>query len=229
MKVVFYIGLVLLSSCKKLNPKTTDNLNYSQFNLATVSDTFKRDSVLEPANSITTASYHPMYLGPSKDSIFLNYNLGEIGYRDYDWIAYNYPDSNDMKVVVDTLQNIGSINTFNLFSSKTLNKSKSIKSYPVFIRNNSTDTLNFGFGNFIPLIMEAKDSLDEWKPIQKEFRYSCGTGLSYIYLPPNEIMITSCKLFEGDFQTKLRLTYGYEKTAISNEFTGQINYSQFNK
>jgi len=212
-----------------VNPEIKDKVNHAKFDPVNVIDTFKNELILESANSITTASFHPLYVGPTKDSIYLNYNMRELSYRDYNWIEYSYPKSSDLLIFIDTTQYIGSINILNRFLSKSIHKNKSIKSYPIFLQNISKDTLNFGFGNYIPLILQAKDSSGDWKPIQKEFRYSCGTGLSYFYLPPDELLISSCKIFNGNYKTQLRLVYGYDETAFSNEFTGHINYSQFDK
>ena len=46
----------------------------------------------------------------------------------------------------------------------------------------------------------------------------------FIILPPKEIAITSCPVFDGTFVTSLRLRMGNN---ISNTFTGKINPRQF--
>ncbi len=42
-------------------------------------------------------------------------------------------------------------------------------------------------------------------------------------------MVTSCRLFEGNYHTKMRLAfqYDYEGFVYSNEFLGTMNYEQF--
>ena len=87
--------------------------------------------------------------------------------------------------------------------------------------------MSVGYGQHIPLILEAQDSLGEWQAIQKLYTYWCGTGLTSFCLLPGELVITSCKLYEGDYQTKMRLAFGFKKTNYSNEFIGRMNYKQF--
>lgn len=98
------------------------------------------------------------------------------------------------------------------------------KSFAVLLRNINRDTVTIGYGSNIPLIMETKDSLGVWKPIQEKFTYMCGNGVGSIILPPNEIVITFAPIFEGNYKTLLRLTLGKNK---SKPYWGFINYRQF--
>lgn len=136
---------------------------------------------------------------------------------------------------MDTSEIIGSgmdgKNTYSMTNDdvRSYNFKGKYKSYPVFIENVSNDTLSIGFGNRIYPIVEANDSLGNWRPIQKPGTYYCGTGLQSFYLEPNNILISSCKLYDGDFYTKLRLVLITNTGMIkSNEFEGTINYPQFN-
>lgn len=79
------------------------------------------------------------------------------------------------------------------------------------------------------MIIEAKDSSGIWKPIQEPYVYFCGTGLTHYFLPPDEILVSSCKLFEGEFNTKIRIAFGFDRKTKSNEFDGKISYDQFDK
>lgn len=101
------------------------------------------------------------------------------------------------------------------------------KSYPVIITNVSADTLEVGYGEYLSLIIEAKDSLENWMPIQERFFYKCATGLMDFHLPPDEIIISSIKHFSGPFETKMRIAFGRDRKIKSNEFIGSINYEQF--
>jgi len=38
-----------------------------------------------------------------------------------------------------------------------------------------------------------------------------------------------CKIFDGKYQPKMRLVYGFDQSNYSNEFYGQMNYGQFNE
>ena len=97
-------------------------------------------------------------------------------------------------------------------------------SFPILLTNLDTDTIFIGYGRHIPLIMEATDSLGNWKPIQERFIYMCGNGVGSIILPPNECVLTLAPIFKGSYKTKLRLTLG---DIHSKPFIGFINYRQF--
>lgn len=230
--------MILICSCQDA---TTALIHRPQEELEhlVLIDTFNNQLQPDTAYSITEAEFHPMYMGKKQDSISLNYWIGDIEYATMYWEEYKSPDSNDLNIFVDSTQIIGSVNNFyippplsfeeeNEKWKRTFVRGK-IKSYPIIIKNNSVDTLKVGYGDYIPMIIEAKDSLGNWKPIQKPYIYFCGTGLTMYFLPPEEIIITSCKLFEGEYKTKMRIVFGFERTIQSNEFTGKINYEQFNK
>ncbi len=132
-----------------------------------------------------------------------------------------------MIITIDTSRTIGSpMGIWEYYKRPEYRNEK--MTYPVFIDNVSNDTLIIGFGNILPIIIEAKDKEDNWKPIQSRFIYDCGTGLTEFYLPPNQIAITAMKIFTGHYRTKLRLAFGYSNNVIySNEIDGQINIGQF--
>ncbi|MFI2743333.1 hypothetical protein ACG2LH_11370 [Zhouia sp. PK063] len=99
------------------------------------------------------------------------------------------------------------------------------QAYPVYIKNEEEDSVIIGYDRFIPLILEAKDSLNQWRPIEKNYKFKCGMGISGIILPPKYVIISSKIIFKGNFKTQLRLKLGNN---YSNEYMGYINYSQFN-
>lgn len=246
MKRLIYIMIIWGWSCeyssKSLIPYST---NFESIELI---DTFNNKLKLDIANSITEAEFHPAYIGIRKDSIKLTYWSGDVTHRSNDWRKFKEPDSIDLKIYVDTTRIIGAVNDVPLppppppLIFKEGEKEKydfwekqtfrgDIKSYPVFITNISNDTLKVGTGENIKLITEAKDSLGNWKPIQKPSNLLCGTGLTLYYLPSTEIILTSCKLFDGDFETTMRLIFESDADIIikSNEFKGKMNYSQFDE
>lgn len=96
--------------------------------------------------------------------------------------------------------------------------------FPIMLTNRDTDTIFIGYGTHIPLVMEAMDSLGNWKPIQERFIYMCGNGVGSIILPPDESVLTLAPIFQGNYKTKLRLTIGDNH---SKPFIGFINYRQF--
>ncbi|MCB0514726.1 MAG: hypothetical protein R2798_04390 [Chitinophagales bacterium] len=248
MEKTIYGMTILIWGCQNSSNKPINNPKID-INSIELIDTFKNKLLLDTANSITIAEFHPTYIGVAKNSILLNYWSDEIEYRTMDWQEYKDPDSNDLEIYVDTSQIIGSVNKFSISlpppplnyendpkeidneedKQEKKNYRGEIKSYPVFVKNKTKDTLDVGYGEYIPLIIEAKDNSGNWKPIQKPYIYRCGTGLTNYFLPPNEIIITSCKLFEGDYETKMRVTFGFDNTTSSNEFKGKMNYKQFDE
>ncbi|PTB92956.1 hypothetical protein C9994_13445 [Marivirga lumbricoides] len=96
--------------------------------------------------------------------------------------------------------------------------------YHVLLSNNGTDTIYIGYGDVLPLIMEARDSTGVWRPIEKRFIYMCGNGVGSIILPPNQVALTTAPLYKGNFKTDLRLVLGENYSSI---FTGSITYRQF--
>ncbi len=189
---------------------------------------------------VSTAVFYPLYMGVQKDVVSIDHDANYNQYSTIDWDQYKRPDSSALSIFVDTSRFIASLNKFALppppppgLGDEVKYEDwvdhqygKKIKSYPVFIKNVSQDTLKIGYGSFINLLIEAKDSIGNWRAIQREYYYPCGTGLSNYFLPPNEMAITSCKLFHGDYETTLRVVFAWPENVCSNEFSGKINYKQ---
>lgn len=179
----------------------------------------------------STGQYNFNYIGKYKDTIYATFILFNhiplepfldedqeivkpndpfVKYHKYhiEWgreSPYHYSDSFDIEIQVNT-------------SGKTAN------TYPVMLTNKESDTIEIGYGEVLPLIMEAKDKKGNWRPIEGRYTYGCGNGVGRIFLPPNEIVITLARIFKGDYKTQLRLKYGKN---YSKPFDGSINYSQF--
>lgn len=184
-------------------------------------------------NGIRLSKYGLFYIGKDCDSLSLidQYNFSRIHFippnsnqRNSKEIESNNKTQLDnyyiewdkdvpFKYFADTLLDI-QVNT----------KIKIKNSFPVLLRNLNKDTIAIGYGSHIKLILEAKDSLGTWKPIQKDFNYICGNGVGTIILPPNEIAITLAPIFKGKYKTLLRFTQGHSK---SKPFWAYINYNQF--
>ncbi|MEO1654801.1 MAG: hypothetical protein AAFU64_14740, partial [Bacteroidota bacterium] len=196
--------------------------------------------ISDRAEAITEAAFHPLYIGPVKNEIKVQYNLEAIDHRLLNEDLGVFPNSNDLKISVDTTRILGSLRESLPYppppplSASQRNSKKylppwNIKAYPVFLKNISLDTLIIGHGEFFHLMIEAKDSLGKWKPIQQPYIYFCGFGLTDFYLAPGEIALSSCKLFKGDYQTQMRLVFRSKKKIYSNEFKARMNYDQFKK
>lgn len=238
-----YIGLLVLFyllSCKE-GPEQRTRFQHTDFQATVLVDTFSNKLSRQDFSSLTESGFHPMYIGPIKDSLWLNYNSDLVNYRSKDWESYRSPKTGELEIIIDTSQIIGNVNRIYRLpppKNKTardtlfdyiarLPNRGDIMSYPVLIKNLSKDTLRFGYGEHLPIIMEAKDSTGSWRPIQQRYRYFCGTGLTIFFIPPREIAISSNVLFKGDFETSLRLAYGFDGAIKSHSFEGRINYDQF--
>lgn len=103
---------------------------------------------------------------------------------------------------------------------------KMSKLYPLLLINKDVDTCLIGYGNYIPIMMEALDSTQNWQPIQKVFIYQCGVGIGSIILPPHECLLTFAPIFNGSYKTKLRVAIGNNH---SEPFDGSITYGQFRR
>lgn len=98
------------------------------------------------------------------------------------------------------------------------------KSFPIYIKNISKDTINLGTDGDFPILVEGKNKNGKWVEINK-FPFHCGTGsYSTICLPPNEIIITSMFHYKGNYKTKLRFKI---LDFVSREYDGSINEEQF--
>lgn len=96
--------------------------------------------------------------------------------------------------------------------------------YPVTIHNLENREIILGFGNHIPLELEALDKENHWKKIYTYSRYMCGNGIQYIMLKPNQIATIFEPKIKGNFKTKFRYRL---KNMVSNEFEGSINEDYF--
>lgn len=96
--------------------------------------------------------------------------------------------------------------------------------YAVYLTNIDNDTIILSSHQGIRMSIEALDSLNEWKSILAITIKTCGIGLGYIFLPPNECAITLVPIFKGSYKTKFRIKYGKN---FSNPYDGFMNYKLF--
>ncbi|WP_452601144.1 hypothetical protein [Pontimicrobium sp. MEBiC06410] len=125
----------------------------------------------------------------------------------------NY-EKEGLKIVVDTTQIIYKLSEGDSAS----------KSHPVFIYNSSYKNYIVGLGTILYMHLEAKNRKGEWKPIEKQWGYFCGTGIYTHILKPNNICVSSVYKYSGNFKTKLRLKH---LGNYSNEFEGYVNLDEF--
>lgn len=235
MKYLIPIFIISLFACSNIQEANRD------FSKIVLIDTFDNELVLDTVNHARRTKYYPLYIGKYQDTISLEYTTESINLPiKYTNVEYKYPDSLDVRIFIDTTKIIGSGIGQLLLPSPNANDELDFfggfrwrgkyKSYPVFIENISADTLALGSGNLLTApTLEAKDSNDVWIPIERIGVYMCGTGLKPIYLLPDEIVVTHCKIYSGTYKTKLRLALDLNRPIFSNEFEGTINYSQVDR
>jgi len=97
--------------------------------------------------------------------------------------------------------------------------------YIVHIENNHRSFFCVGYGAELEFAIEAKNSNGEWKPITHPPIRFCGTGLLWVPLSANEIVISAIPITTGDYKTKGRIKLG---DALSNEINIAIDSSMFN-
>jgi hypothetical protein len=102
--------------------------------------------------------------------------------------------------------------------------------YPVFLINNSDSVIAFTYQIISGLIsiQEAQDSSGVWRPVEYWHWDWCGNTYSQCDLKPNYYVFSQIKIYNGKFQTNLRLKLKLQnKYYYSEPFKGSINYSQF--
>ena len=222
MKYWMLTLIIFTVACKNIVRHSDTDVEFMNVELI---DTFSNVLTYKTAESITTSAYHPMYIGPELDTINLSYEARNMKYRFYNTDKYEYPDSSALVIFVDTTKVVGTVNRFILSPppppQPNHQSGDSISftippatrgghyAYPVYIKNTLSDTITLGYYDFIPLVLEAQNSSGVWKQIQQNFRFGRRLDLSGYYLPPSQISIVSCPIFDGVFSTRLRLRYGF--------------------
>ncbi len=227
---IIFCLLLVLSGCrneeKKIKPKiekpTVFPVILNPINL-------KYESIFEEENPswISTADYNFNYIGKLKDTISLGIESFSI---------VEFPGNQKKKSEIKKRERPNAEyyiewdkeSRFKFMREPKIEIQISPKRvnnfFPVLLRNRAKDTIPIGYGDIIPLILEAKDKTGKWKPIQERLTFMCGNGVGTIILPPKEIAITLVPIFKGNYRTQLRLSMGSNK---SNFFWGNINYRQF--
>jgi len=205
---IITISLLVSGICKSQNFKKIlpyiVNINDSSFEYST-------DSMIRTQSSF-------LVLSNNFDTISLQSNSsGVIQNNPYRFILTKYDEI------------IFYVDTSVLISTKF--KNDFVKSYPVFIYNQSSKRflITTQFGS-LPMITEALDEFGEWKPIEY-FSYSwCWDDMFGIPLLPGYFILTNTIKYHGEYETKLRLKIKIKrKIYYSNIFIGSIKKSQLEK
>lgn len=223
-RIIALLSICLLNwNCKQENEK----INFLQIYLK---DKFSNKLKLDSVNKLTTSEISPLYIGKITDSITISYQTRETVKKTETYKEYKLPTKNSLEMFVDTSRIIGI--PMGLYDYGKYGKRNNKIAIPIFIKNKSIDTLNIGYADYLPIIIEAKNRNGEWQPIQERMRFMCGNGIVDFYCPPNNIVVSAMQKYSGNFKTKLRLKYqsfGSKSSIFSNEIDGQINEKQFVK
>ncbi len=212
---------VKLQTLEASNETKKSEYPYANVNLY---DRFKNELVLDTLKYDREGQYSPIYVGKIEDSIKLIYKTSKLEYgTDYEHSSV-FPNASDISIFIDTTRTIGfpklMSESYKKFEHRT-NK----KSYPVFIKNRSTKNLQIGIGDILYMNTEAKDSTGNWREIESNYMYFCGTGLRRLQLKPNEIAVTALRQNYGRYKTKFRIRFGGTQRKIySNEIDGYLDF-----
>ncbi len=239
--LVFVCSMVLMFSCKTNKYRTVETSSFPRIidNLPEGETFFYVDSMQPPLEqgvyAIAKFDAEKIIISDTMQSIYSRY---------FDELLSG-KDSGNIEVLVDTKQML-SIDTliernfllegeniddmFNRQEKEKL-KNKLIKSFPIFILNKDTSTIEVTHQDgSIMMIQEAKDPNGAWKPIEFWLYSWCGNSYGRFVIPPNYCAVTKIPVYKGDFKTELRLKVEINSNIYySKPFWGSINLSQFIK
>ena len=227
--------IIFLASCAT-NDAVKSNWKEKNSPFPIVLDTLDVESIYRytrdsDINEISTAEYHFNYIGKYRDTIYPSFIIFKSQTPEYPVIPNQEEDKRRylLQTIFQKYHIENELEKDYRWSDSSIEirintSNKLISSYPVLLQNTGKDTVYIGRGQILPIVMEAQDKQGKWCPIQDYYPSGCGTGLGYIFLPPNEIALTMAPIFHGNYRTKLRLKLGKN---YSNVFTGHIRYSQF--
>lgn len=224
MKILVFLAQLLLISCNS-DPV---NINLNQYN-PKINIKQISQSVNANLNGQSTGVFEALYIGEIRNEISVTKNYKKD--KNYDWRTKDLKNLSKLKIQIqiDTTKIIyqenHSIDLDPSYDDASItNQIKYYNAYPVYIINIGTEDLAIGLGDIIPLTKEAKDSLGDWRTIETAISHTCGTGLTVLNIEPNELVLTTSKIYLGSYKTKIRLNY-YGN--YSNEIEEYINYNQF--
>jgi len=204
--LILIVFLVILTTSIQ---ESQENRFYES--LPRVKKNYKIEHLPVLEHKLVKMNYEMFYVGKQTPSIepdycFSNSNKNSI---------YDTDEKKGLEILVDTTQIIFKKSNYgNDFG----------KSHPVFLYNFSKEKQVIGFGSLLYMNLEAKNGNGDWKPVEIQYHYYCGTGVYSYTLDENEICVSSVYKYSGDFKTKLRLRH---LGNYSNEFEGYVNLDEF--
>ena len=230
MKTFKILTLVLFSICLTSCNKEKQKSTKLEFKEITIKNKFTNKLKLDFTNKLTMSEISPLYIGKITEIIKISYQPFQTVKKTETYKEYKLPSKKTLEIFVDTSRIIGI--PMGMYEYSKVEKRNNKIANPIFIKNISKDTLNIGYAEYLPIIIEAKNRNGDWQPIQERMRFMCGTDIFNFYCPPNNIVISAMQKYSGNFKTTLRLKYesfGSESSIFSNEINGVINEKQFIK
>lgn len=136
-----------------------------------------------------------------------------------------YPAKDYASIFIDTTKVIQTNILLNEIKQGIGKREICASHYIVTIENNHRSFFCVGYGDKLELAIEAKNANDEWKLITHPPIRFCGTGLLWVPLSANEIVISAIPITQGNFNTKGRIKLG---DVYSNEINIAIDTNTFN-
>lgn len=233
--VEILISVLLLTSCN-------ENCREKKSSFAII-DTLPINKSSISRNWQERERFEILYIGEKNDTIIIN----QFPYPtpppppgvSYDTARFNLRNekTSDLSKQIEKFtskledkSNIGSIyyDSIRIFvdTSQVIGKN-SRPAFPLIIENKFFDSLRVGYSydRKIYAILEAKDSVGNWRPIT-ERNHPHGMPINEeIVLIKNRVIVSSIYSYFGNYNTNLRIKIG---TNYSNVYSGKINYNQFN-
>ena len=235
MKRIHYILLIfgILISCK--NDKCNVIFKTSG-NLTLVDTSNENHHEFKTYDSTNRMSIFPIYyLGKVKDTIKLRkkpISIFEFRENKYENRNFAFPDSNKIKIIVDTNFNLTHTEYYKHYSKDSkliIDSSRTFYAYPIFIYNLSDSLINIAnFNELRYTVRQAKNEFGNWVDIEKPIRYSCGTGGRTLAIKPKQLLIAKLERFNGQIKTECRLKFLFfsSDTIYSNTYFEHLDKRQ---
>ncbi len=228
--VVFFLTITLLFLCGCSDSDPMDGEQKESFDFPFFVDTMMFNENHKVLAEIEGAHY-PYYFGKLTDTVLLFHNiLPPLAMRTEGWKMRFRPPAESFDDYFHDRPVNREIQTWESVKLKVhIDLTQSVQNYgrdafPVLVENATNDTVQVGYGYYVPIILEAKDNKGNWRPLEYLHVYQCGNGVRDILLPPKEFTVTSVVKTSGSFRTKLRLNLG---ASYSREYVGSIDSLNF--
>lgn len=203
---------------------------------------FNKDTILKKEVDFKSLDKHCVGF-KDIDTILPRYNFKIIldttyliSLKGFHYQNLSLPDEKNLIIngkIDNKIPNETQISESNKITSRYFNKTFAllddyINCYSLLIYNKGSEPTYF---KSIKMIQEAKDVDGKWKPIEFfQTTPTCVVTNMFLKFNPKQYQAFAVMKYNGNFKTKLRVKVKINNEIYySNEFSGQINKSQFNK